>query len=181
MKAEENNSATQYANAILQIAEERNTVEAVFQGLEQICLVMEQEPEFSVVMKHPSISGPEKKSLLEKAFKGHTDELCLSLLEMLCERHRLHLLPLVRNQFRELLNRKKNIASGVLTCAENLDAKAVTDVKKKLEKGLGKTLELDVKVDKSLIGGFVLRVGDQVIDGSLRGRLQTIEKNLLSV
>lgn len=181
MKAEESSSAAQYANAILQIAESKGNADLVFQNLNSICQVISQKPEFSIVMKHPAIAEHEKKSLLENTFKKDMDELSLRLLEMLTERRRLHLLPFIRDQFQELLNAKKNIAKGVLICAEAMDNKAIEDVKKKLQTQLGKTLELEVKVDRSLIGGFILKVGDQVIDGSLRGRLHSIEKSLLSV
>lgn len=181
MKAEETSSAAQYANALLQIAEEKGNTDIVFQNLHDFCQVIEKEPEFSIIMNHPAVAEAEKKKLLEHVFKSTSDESCLRLLEILCERRRLHLLPLIRNEYRRLLNAKLNIAIGTLTCAESMDAKGIDDIKQKLQKSLGKTLELDVKVDRSLIGGFVLQVGDQVIDGSLRGRLQAIEKSLLSV
>jgi F-type H+-transporting ATPase subunit delta len=62
-----------------------------------------------------------------------------------------------------------------------LSDSAIADIKARLTEHLGKKLELEVKVDSSLIGGVVLRLGDQVIDGSLKGKLQSIERALLSV
>ncbi|MBA3992408.1 MAG: ATP synthase F1 subunit delta, partial [Cyanobacteria bacterium DS2.3.42] len=71
--------------------------------------------------------------------------------------------------------------SASLVSSEKLSDEAVANIKARLTEHLGKRLELEVKVDPSLIGGVVLRLGDQVIDGSLKGQLKAIEKALMAV
>lgn len=68
------------------------------------------------------------------------------------------------------------MVGAVLTCAQKLNDSQIQDIKARLTEHLGKKLELDVEVDPSLIGGMILRLGDQVIDGSLKGKLQVVEK-----
>ena len=68
-----------------------------------------------------------------------------------------------------------------MTSADPLHDSAVAEIKTRLIKKLGKQVELEVKIDRSLIGGMILRVGDQVIDGSLKGKLEALERSLLSV
>ncbi|MBX9721336.1 MAG: ATP synthase F1 subunit delta [Candidatus Obscuribacterales bacterium] len=180
MKAEDRGSAVQYANALLQLTDATGDAESVFTNLEIVNKVFEANPEFAVLFRHPSISAPQKKLFLQESTVG-LDQLSSTLLQVLCERRKLNLLPLIIEEFRDLLREKHNIVTGTLTSAEAMDEEAVSSIKQKLVKQLRKHVELTVKVDKSLIGGYVLRIGDQVLDGSLKGRLQSIEKALLSV
>jgi F-type H+-transporting ATPase subunit delta len=180
MKTEDRSSAHQYSNALLQLTDVSGNAEDVFTNLDTVAKVFAEDPELSTLFKHPAISAPDKKRFL-KEFSGSLDELSARLLQILCERRKLHLLPLIVEEFHQLLRTKNNIVSGTLISAEPLTEDAVSNIKRKLVKQLTKHVELKLEVDKSLIGGYVLKMGDQVIDGSLKGRLQTIEKVLLSV
>lgn len=180
MKTEDRGSAVQYANALLQLTNVQGDAETVFTNLDTVSKVFQSDPELSVLFKHPAITAPEKKRFL-KEFSGNLDELSARLLQILCERRKMQLLPLIIEEFRDMLRAKHNIVSGTLVSAEKISDDAVNGIIQKLKDRLGKRVELVVEVDRSLIGGYVLRVGDQVIDGSLKGRLQTIEKALLSV
>ncbi|MBX9685286.1 MAG: ATP synthase F1 subunit delta [Candidatus Obscuribacterales bacterium] len=180
MKTEDRSSAVQYANALLQLTDLQGGAEDVYTNLSTVNKVFEETPEFSVLFKHPAISAPAKLGFI-KEFAGGMDELSGRLLQMLCERRKMHLLPMVISEFRDLLRAKHNIVTGKLYSAEAISEEAVNNIKQRLVKQLRKHVELSVEVDKSLIGGYVLRLGDQVIDGSLKGRLQSIEKALLSV
>ena len=99
----------------------------------------------------------------------------------MADKRRLELLPFIESSYRSLLNAKKNILAATLSCSEPLADSSVANIKAQLTEHLGKKLELEVKVDPSLIGGVVLKIGDQVIDGSLKGKLKSIEKALISV
>lgn len=180
MKTEDRGSAVQYANALLQLTDASGSAETVFSNLETVSKVFKENADFLVLFKHPAISAPTKKKFLEE-FSAGLDELSGRLLQLLCERRKLTLLPLIVEEFHELLRAKHNIVTGTLYSADAINEEAVSNIKQKLVKHLRKHVELQVQVDKSLIGGYVLRIGDQVIDGSLKGRLQNIEKALLSV
>jgi F-type H+-transporting ATPase subunit delta len=173
--------AGQYADAILQLASESGADKTVLDNLKTINQVISQTSDLEIVLRHPSVNAQEKKQLIISIFGGKVHELTLRLLEMLTDRRRLDTLPALEREYEKLWRVKQNIVAGTLVYAEKPDAKTLQQIKEKLAKQLGKTLELDEKEDKSLIGGYVLQLGDQVIDGSLKGRLQTIEKALLSV
>lgn len=180
MKSDEKGSAVQYATALLQLTEASGEAEEVFKNLASVCKAFEEDPEITVLFKHPAISAPQKKKFLDE-FGNGMDKLSLRLLHILCERRKMNLLPLIVAEFKQLLLAKHNIMQGTLYTAETIDDGAVDKIKERLRNKLGKRVDLTVQVDKSLIGGYVLRIGDQVIDGSLKGRLQSIEKALLSV
>lgn len=181
MKTEFERVASQYANALLQIAESKKCEDRLLSDLVLVNQVLKADPDFEVVLKLPSVSSKEKKELLSSVFKGILDETTENLLGLLCEKGRLLVLSAIEEQYKNLLNTRKNIATGTLICAEELDNIKLASIKTKLSEKLSKHLDLQVTVDKSLIGGYILQIGDKVIDGSLKGRLQAVEKQLLSV
>jgi F-type H+-transporting ATPase subunit delta len=183
MKSENSIVAMQYAEAVLELAllEKAGLADQVLKELAEINRVMSATPDLTLVLNHPSVGHEEKRKLLVGLFGGKVDDLTLRLLELLLQKRRIAILPQIETEYRALLNARENIASASLICAEKLSESAVADIKARLTEHLGKKLELDVKVDPSLIGGVVLRLGDQVIDGSIRGKLRNIERALLSV
>ncbi len=187
MKTDDKSSAIQYANALLQITAKDESEADVYRNLEVVCKVFTDEPELSVLFKHPAISAPARKSFIDEFAGQSLDNLTKRLLILLCERRKMHLLSLIFDEFRRLLEAKHNLVTAKLYCAEQIDDQAKESITQKLVKQLSKSesektkVRLITEVDKSLIGGYVLRIGDQVIDGSLKGRLQSIEKALLSV
>jgi len=180
MKSDERSSAVQYANALLQLTNEFGGAEEVYTNLETVSRVLDAEPELMVLFRHPAISSTEKEKCLNE-FSEKMDKLSGRLLHILCERRKLHLLAAIVTEFKQLLLNKHNIVQGVLISADHMDEESVKNIQSRLVSKLGKRVQLAVEIDKSLIGGYILRIGDQVIDGSLKGRLQGIEKALLAV
>jgi len=184
MKTELSMVAARYAKAVLLLAFKEGgdkLADTVLADLVLINSEIGKFPAFEQILHHPSITPEQKRDSIVKAFKGHINDLSLRLVELMLDKRRFALLKSVEVQFRELLNKHKNILKADLMCAEPLTDKAVADIKARLTEHLGKKLDLAVQVDPSLIGGMVLRLGDQVLDGSLKGRLRELERTLLSV
>ena len=182
--------ASQYAEAVIELAEDsaKSTKKDAMKILEQIHgdltaikNLFETNPDVSLVLNHPSLSSEDKKKLLVTSFDGKVHEITLRLLKLLADRRRLNVLPYLEDPFKEILRERMNVIGGKLISARKLSDSQVQDIKSRLVKHLGKRLELEVEVDSSLIGGLVLKLGDQVIDGSLKGKLQAVESSLLSV
>ena len=182
--------ASQYAEALIELAEESSkastqdalkTLEKIHGDLKAISEIFESQNDFTLVINHPSLSSEEKKNLLLKAFEGKVNELTLRLLKLLADRRRLEILPYIEKPFKDILRAKMNVVGAKLISAQKLSNSEIQDIKARLVEHLGKRLELEVEVDDSLIGGLVLKLGDQVIDGSLKGKLQVVEKSLMSV
>jgi F-type H+-transporting ATPase subunit delta len=184
MKTEHSTVAGHYAEAVLKIAFEQKgdaLADTVVEDLALINAVMEANPSFEVIFDHPAIRAEEKRKILVSAFGKKVNDLTMRLIELLLDKRRLNLLQPIERQYREKLNQHKRIVNADLVCAEKLDDKAIANIKARLTEHLGKRLDLVVKVDPSLIGGMVLRMGDQVLDGSLKGKLRQLERSLLSV
>ncbi len=183
MKTESSTVAAHYAEAILQLALQGSgqIADTVLKDLTTVADAFKSSPELNLLLEHPSIPTEEKRKILIELFSGRIQDLTLRLLELLLDKRRITLVPAVEREFHQLLNARKNIVSASLICADKLSDSALADIKARLAEHVGSHLELDVKVDPKLIGGVVLKLGDQVIDGSLKGKLASLERMLLSV
>ena len=187
MKGELEAVAAQYAEAALELAEKTDgpnnfaSADRVLADLVGINEVIAQNPDLAIVLSHPAVAANKKSDLLLKTFEGKLSDITERLLRLLAERRRLDIIKPLEEKLTSLLRARKNIVSAKLTSSKELTANEIADIKARLTEHLGKKLELEVVIDKSLLGGVVLRLGDQVIDGSLKGKLATVEKELLAV
>ncbi len=187
MKGELEAVAAQYAEAALELAEKTDgpnnfaASDRVLADLVGINEVIAQNPDLAIVLNHPAIEADKKSALLLKTFEGKLSDITERLLKLLAERRRLDIIKPLEEKLTTLLRARKNIVSAKLTSSKELSPNEIADIKARLTEHLGKKLELEVEIDKSLLGGVVLRLGDQVIDGSLKGKLATVEKELLAV
>ncbi len=181
MNTELQGIASAYAEAVLDLAAKNAEEDKVLSELQLINVVFASDKDMHVVINHPAIRANQKKEVLKTVFGGKISVLTDNLINLLADKRRLDLLPFIESGYRELLNQRKNIVSALLTCSEPMADNNIANIKAQLTEHLGKRLELEVKVDPTLIGGVVLRLGDQVIDGSLKGRLKALEKTLMNV
>ncbi len=183
MKREASSAAGQYAEAILDIAHAAgaSASDLILNDLKSINQVFETNSDLGLVLGHPSVPTEDKRKIIVELFRSRIQELSLRLIELLLDKRRIYLLPAIEQEYRKFLNIRKNIVSASLASADKLSERAVADIKARLTEHLGSSLELDVTVDQSLLGGVVLRLGDQVVDGSLKGKLENLERMLLSV
>lgn len=175
--------AAPYAEALLQLAfaSPGNEADLVLADLALINQTFSSTADLALILGHPSIAKSQKRKMLVELFAKQVQDLTMRLLELLLDKRRIPILSAIEFEYHKLLNARKNIITANLVCAEKLNENAVADIKARLTEHLGSGMELAVKVDPSLIGGLILRLGDQVIDGSLRGKLQNLERVLLKV
>ena len=106
------------------------------------------------------------------------DERMVNFLELLAERHRMPLLPRIRRHFDALWAEDKQLLPVSVTSAVDLDKSLVKDIGKRIEDPTGRKVELSSTVDPEVLGGLVLRVGNMVLDASVRNRLERLRKQV---
>ncbi|HXG40781.1 MAG TPA: ATP synthase F1 subunit delta, partial [Candidatus Limnocylindrales bacterium] len=104
----------------------------------------------------------------------------LNLARLLTEKNRIELAPAIAREYATLLNRARGIVEAVVTTARPLGPDEVAEVRRKVEELAGAAVDLRVVVDPSLIGGLTVRVGDRLLDASVRGRLERLRARLLA-
>jgi len=170
-----NTITTPYAEAFLQVASSRKEVDKVIDQAKAILELWSDCPEFSQAMASPVLEVESKKLVLEKLFSKQVTPSFLNLLKLLADRQRIGFLDSVLERLLELYREQRNIALATVTSASTLTEDQQADLLKKIQSVAGTdNLELNLKVDPSLIGGFVVSVGSKVIDASLSGQVRRL-------
>ncbi|MFD1735202.1 F0F1 ATP synthase subunit delta [Bacillus salitolerans] len=171
--------AKRYAIALFQVAKEQNLLEKVEQELLAIKTVFAENKELNSVLNHPKVTKETKKSLVKESFANVSTPV-LNTLMILIDRHRQAIISDVVEFFIGAANDERGIADAKVYSAREL----TEDEKKTLEstfaKKVGKSaLRIQNIVDKSVIGGVKLRIGNRIYDGSVSGKLARVERELL--
>ena len=175
MQASDRVLAWRYGKALFQAAAAKNEETKVQQDLTASWpAIREALP----VLRHPRVSSSDKKKKLAEATGSKVSPATAKFLELLIDKKRFDLLPHVMQNLGKLVAEKNNIAKAVVRTAQPLSAEAQDKLKKNLKTFTGKTVELEIKEDPELIGGIVVRLGDWVLDSSLRGQLRKLKETI---
>ncbi len=168
-----------YAKSAFALAQERKELDAAQADMAMIHEVCNQNPDFLAMLQSPIINGQKKLEILTKIFAGKFQtKLVPLLLEMLTQKGREKFLFQVTTSFMALYDEVKGIVRGKLTSATALPEATVASIRKDLEASTGKAFHLETSVDPDLIGGFTLKVGDRLFDGSVSASLRRLKQHL---
>jgi F-type H+-transporting ATPase subunit delta len=168
--------ASRYVKSLLSLAVEQNALEVVHGDMQMFDQACRTSREFLMMLKSPIIKHEKKKDVLEALFKGKVNPLTLSIIEILTRKNREPLLPAIAHEFHNAYNEYKGIEKATITTTIAVDAKLKGEIEAIVKKLSSKKLvELDEKIDKDLIGGFVLNVGDRQIDASVKSKLKSLK------
>lgn len=170
-------SARPYAMAAFKRAKETGAMQNWSQGLAFMSVVVGDKAILDI-MDNPKVAKQKKAEILLDICQGQIDTEAANFLKLLVENARLPLLPSIATLFEEYKSGYEGYLDVQVTTAYELSEAAHNSLAENLEKSLGKKINMNVAVDKSLIGGVLVRAGDRVIDGSIRGRLQHMQKTL---
>lgn len=169
-------AAKRYAEAAYLIAQQDGTEDAWIDGL-QVMAVLFGDEQGQALMENRRVDGAAKLQLIEKSLEG-ADPLVVNLARILLRRNRTSLGPQIAEAFQELVDEAKGVAHARITSAVTLTGDDQTSVQKRLETLTGGEVVMELEVDESIIGGIIVRIGDRLIDGSTRSRLQALKQEL---
>jgi F-type H+-transporting ATPase subunit delta len=172
-------AARRYAEAAFQIAMRDGTVEVWRSELDMAGAVVE-DPTVARVLANPAVALESRDAMVDSAIGPIVSGPVLNLVKLMLRRGRIDQLPRVSTEFRRLDNARQGIVPATATTAAPLSQDEVRALVGRLEQMTGGRIELALQVDPSLLGGLVVRVGDRLIDGSVRGRLERLRNQLVS-
>lgn len=179
--SEEQHVGQVYAKALLQAANSSNKVDVVVDQLESFVVdVLNKNAAIDFFLSNPKQSVDSKMGLLDRVFGGKMDSILLNFLKVLCRRHRIHFVRGVSRAAAELRDEIAGRVQVQVTTSTALDSNTESALTAKLKMTLNKDVRLVKKVDPSIIGGLVVRVGDTVFDGSVDGQLRVLRRELTS-
>ena len=175
MQASDRVLAGRYAAALFQSALGKSEVPRVQTDLAKALKVLADK---TGVLRHPRVSPEDKKKLLRSELGASLGATALRFLELLIEKKRYDLFALIAADYAVRAAAQSGIARAGVRTARPLSAEAQKALSARLKSFTGKDIELDVKEDPALIGGIVVKIGDWVLDSSLRGQLRRMRESI---
>jgi len=166
-----------YARALFEVAMERGILDEIHDELGAFTTALEENRELAVFFFSPYFSSEEKKDGLERAVTG-ADPIFMNFLETLLERHRMPVIFRMRARFEQLWDEENKLLPVEITSSVQLDEEIVAQIGDRIGEQTGQKVELSSKVDPDILGGLVVRVGNFVLDASIRNRLNQLRKQV---
>ena len=174
--------ARPYASAVFDIASNKETLDEWSAFLKKSSELLDQK-DIRTLIKTPGLN---KKTIAEIFFELSVDEsesaenkaLFSNFLNVLSENKRLNIITMVSSQFEQKKQKAEQVSEVILSSAAALPKEDIEEIKQALSKKLGKKIELNNSVDETLIGGAVIKIGDHMIDGSVRSQLKKMTRFL---
>ena len=168
-----------YAQALFEVANERGVAGDVEKDLEGIKELLRTNKKFRDVLYHPAIIKTEKKDIINKTIGPQcSNKWVRNLLFILIEKRRERILDSLPDVFKEVAGRIKGVTHVKVQTAFPLPESKLIKLKENLEELTKKTVELETEVNKDIIGGIIIRIGNKIIDGSVINNLKNLKKNL---
>ena len=166
-----------YARSLFEVAKERDALEEVREQLGQFADALHENRDLAVFFFSPYFSTEEKKQGLDNAIEG-AEPIFLNFLEALIERHRMPAIFRIRGRFDAYWEKEHRLLPVEVTSAVDLDESVVREIGKRIGEQTDREVELSSTTDPEIIGGIVLRVGNFILDASIRNRLNQLRKQV---
>lgn len=168
-------AAKRYAKALIELAAERDSLQQIDTDMRHISSSMDENPELRYLLQNPIISSEVKRDAL-LGYYGEVSQLSLDTIRVLVENKRIELLQAVADQYIIQYEKLKQEDVAEVTTAVALDQALEKKLHKKLKEITGHTVTLNNTVDESILGGFILRIGDIQYNASIANKLETLRR-----
>lgn len=172
--------ANRYATSLVELATKQGILSEVENDVRAFLATLEGSRDLSNLLKSPIIYGDKKRNILHKLFGSSFNKLTLSFIDLVVRKKREVIFDTILREFVSQVDETRNRLSAKLTLAQPVSKEVVEKLIAYLEKTTGKSVEVDTQIDPDILGGFVVKYGDRLIDASVASQLQSLEKHLLN-
>ena len=165
-----------YSKAIFEIAEEKNQVKEIYEMLNSAMVLYRTDKEFKNFILNPLIDNEQKKSVLNEIF-GKENSENLNILLYILDKGRMNCIKYIVAEYLKIYYRKNRILDVKATFTKELTDEQKKKLIDKLSQKTGKEINLEIKIDKDILGGGIIKIGDKIIDGSIRRELDNWRKS----
>lgn len=171
-----------YGEALFELAIEERKIDVFQKEINQLKKILEENPEFAQLMNHPKVTKAEKIGIAETVFKGRISDELTGFLSLIISKDRYRELNAIFEYYTAKVKEEKGIGTAYVTTAVPLRSEQKKLVEEKLLKTTSyQSMEMYYGEDTALIGGMVIRIGDRVVDSSIRTKLQELQRQLMKV
>ncbi|QBD79757.1 ATP synthase F1 subunit delta [Ktedonosporobacter rubrisoli] len=171
--------ARRYAGAIFDLARKQNTLDRTLEDVKEIARLFSHR-KLSYLLREPKIPAQRKEAAIRQELASRVLPTSLNLALLIIQRGLVEVMPNIARELEAMELEYRNQAVALVTTAAPMDEAQSTLVKQALERKTGKSIIIQTRVDPSILGGVVARVGDQIVDGSVRYRLSALQQQLLT-
>jgi F-type H+-transporting ATPase subunit delta len=172
--------AYRYAQALIDLAAERNTVEEVYADMNHLAELCEESRDFRAFLKSPVVAWHKKQSIFKSILEDKISEMSMGFINLIAKNSRESLLAEIAEGYIQLYKKSKDIHELYVTSAVALDQSTKDMIVARIKAEVNGTIELTETVNPELIGGFIIRMGDRQIDASISSQLADLRKILLN-
>jgi ATP synthase F1 delta subunit len=166
-----------YARSLFEVADEQDRLDPIHDQLAQFADALAANRDMAIFLFSPYFSADEKKDGLHRSVHG-AEPIFMNFLEALIERHRMPAIYRIRTRFDDLWDKANRLMPVEVTSAVALDPEVVESLGRRIGEQTGNEIELSSKVDPDILGGIVLRVGNFIMDASIRSRLEQLRREV---
>jgi len=168
-----------YARSLFEVAKEQSKLDVVKEQLGQFADALDDNRELSIYFFSPYFSTPEKTEGLGRLLEG-VDPIVENFLELLIENHRMPVIFRLRREYDVLWEKENQLLPVTVTSAVQLDEATVQSIGDAIGKQTGQKVQLTANVDPDVLGGLIVRVGNSILDASIRNRLENLRRSVAS-
>ena len=173
--------AIRYAQALFELAEEENLTSEIYSEIIDLNEIISSNKNLYDVLRSPFIGREEKKEVVAKLFADKVHKDTKNFLMVLVDKDRTTELASIVQSYKQMMNDKFNIAEGKVYTAIPLSQEQISELEKKLSAKYNKNVQLVNKIDKDILGGVLVRIGNEEIDGTVKSRLDDLSEKLSQV
>ena len=169
--------ASRYAKSFIDLSTEQGVLEQAYDDMKTIVGLCKSNHDFVTFLKSPIIKTDKKQAVLKEIFSGKLNKITDAYIHLITAKKREIYLAEIANEFVSQYKEKKKILTAVVTSASGLDDATRKKVMEIVKGGSASEVVLEEKIDKNIIGGFVLRVGDKQVDASIARKLNLLKRS----
>ena len=173
--------ADRYAQALFEVGEETQTTSELYQELSELVDIFNENKDLYNFSKSPLIGREDKKNVMQNIFKNQLSNSMNNFLKLVIDKDRISAIENMKESYKSLLNDKNNILEGTAITAVKLSEKEIKDLEKNLSIKYNKNVTLNNIVDETILGGVLVKLGNEEIDGTVRTRLSKMKNQLSQV
>jgi ATP synthase F1 delta subunit len=166
-----------YARSLFEVAREQGKLDQVREQLGQFVDALDENRELAVFFFSPYFSISEKQDALDRVLVG-AEEIFLNFLKLLVEKHRMPVIFRIRQSFEQLWEEENRTLPVEITSAVELDEGTTESLARQIAERAGRKVKLATRVDPEILGGLVVRVGNSILDASIRNRLEQLRRHV---
>lgn len=170
-----------YSEAIFNIALEEGRLSDIQNEFEFVVSILNEYPDFYEILKTPKINATEKKTVLQEAFGEKISQTLLNFLKIIIDKKRGSDILEIKADFDDRIDRQMGIAKATVESVVPLSDEQLNILKSNLNRITGKEIRISTKINPELLGGMVVKVGDKVIDGSVKFKLEGMLESLTQI